>query len=324
VEQFSFLNYSKMPAILTVTFNPCLDVNVTVAAMKPEIKMRCENVLVQPGGGGINVARAIRRLGGQAVALLPSGGANGARLKKLLADESVAYIAVDIDGNTRENLIVKDSAAGVQYRLNMPGPILNEKACQALVEAVEIQPELDYLVISGSLAPGMKADIFDQLALVARRHKARLVVDTSGEGLRRALFCGAFLAKLSAHELASMAGRDELDSLDEIQHAARRIVEKGTRMVVVSLGAGGAFWMTGEQHGLITAPSVKTASTVGAGDSMVAGIIWALAIGRHVPEAVRYGVACGTAATMRAGTNLFRKADADVLLEQMKGKAQLI
>jgi len=313
-----------VPAILTITFNPCLDVNVTVAAMKPEIKMRCENTLIQPGGGGINVARAIRRLGGQAVALFPCGGANGLQLKKLLSGENVAYIAVDIDGDTRENLIVKDSGTGLQYRLNMPGPILDGKVCQALLQAVDLQPRLDFLIVSGSLAPGVKADIFDELAAIAIRKKARLVVDTSGESLRRALFCGAFLVKLSVHELASLVGRKELGSMDEIRCAAGRIVERGAPMVVVSLGAGGALWMTGEHHGLISAPSVKSLSTVGAGDSMVAGMVWSLAMGRQFPEAVRYGVACGTAATMHPGTSLFKKSDVDFLVEQMKDKVQRV
>jgi 6-phosphofructokinase 2 len=313
-----------VPAILTITFNPCLDLNVSVAAMKPEVKMRCENMLVQPGGGGINVARAIRRLGGQAGALFPCGGANGLQLKKLLSGENVPYIAVDIDGDTRENLIVKDGATGLQYRLNMPGPILDGKACQAILHATELQPRLDFLVVSGSLAPGLKADIFDALAAIAIRKKARLVVDTSGEGLRRALFCGAYLAKLSVHELASLVGRKELGSMDEIRSAAGRIVERGAPMVVVSLGAGGALWMTGEHHRVITAPSVKTLSTVGAGDSMVAGIVWSLAIGRPFPEAVRYGVACGTAATMHPGTSLFKKCDVDVLSEQIKDKVHSV
>lgn len=309
-----------VPAILTITFNPCLDINVNVAAMKPEIKMRCENTIVHPGGGGINVARAIRRLGGQAVALLPCGGANGLRLKKLLAEENVAYVAVDIEGDTRENLIVKDNATGLQYRLNMPGPTLDGKACQALLQAVELQPRLDFLVVSGSLAPGMKADIFDELAAIAIRKKARLVVDTSGEALHRALFCGAYLAKLSVHELASLVGRKEPGSIDEIRCAAGRIVERGAPMVVVSLGAAGALWITREHNGLISAPSVKTLSTVGAGDSMVAGMVWSLAVGRQFSEAVRYGVACGTAATMHPGTSLFKKSEADVLMEQIKDK----
>jgi 6-phosphofructokinase 2 len=288
--------------------------------MRPEIKMRCENLLVQPGGGGINVARAIRRLGGQAVALFPCGGANGLQLKRLLAEENVAYIAVAIDGDTRENLIVKDSATGLQYRLNMPGPTLDGKACQSLLQAVESQPRLDFLVVSGSLAPGMKADIFDELAAIAIRKKARLVVDTSGEGLRRALFCGAWLAKLSVHELASLTGGKEPGSMEEIRCAAGRIVERGTPMIVISLGAEGALWMTERHQGWISAPSVKTKSTVGAGDSMVAGMVWSLAIGRQFPEAVRYGIACGTAATMHPGTSLFENSDVSPLLEQIKVK----
>lgn len=280
--------------------------------------MRCENRLIQPGGGGVNVARAIKRLGGQAVALLPCGGANGRRLKNLLSGENVAYIAVDIDDDTRENLIVKDSATGQQYRLNMPGPVLDVRACQAILFAVQQQPRLDYLVVSGSLAPGMKPDVFDELAAIASRQKARLVVDTSGEALKRALFCGTYLAKLSVHELASLMGRKELNSMEEIRTAAGCIVERGVSVVVISLGEEGALWMTADHHGLISAPAVKPVSTVGAGDTMVAGIVWSLAIGRQIPEAVRNGVACGTAATLQPGTSLFNKKDVEMILQQMK------
>jgi 6-phosphofructokinase 2 len=313
-----------MPAILTVTFNPCLDVHVTVASMQPEIKMRCENMVVQPGGGGINVARAIRRLGGQALALLPAGGPHGLRLKQLLSEEDVAYMAVNIDGDTRENFIVKDWATGLQYRLNMPGPVMDAKSCQALLEAVQTQPRLDFLVISGSLAPGMHADIFDKFAAIARHKKARLIVDTSGEGLGRALYCGAYLAKLSVHELASVTGREQLSTLEEIANAAATVIDRGTSLIVVSLGSGGAFWMTGAAQGLIPAPPVKTITTVGAGDSLVAGLVWSMSIGRPLPEAVRYGVVCGTAATMHPGTSLFNKAEVDALLEAMKAKAHAI
>jgi len=189
-----------------------------------------------------------------------------------------------------------------------------------LLQAVESQPRLDFLVVSGSLAPGMKADIFDELAAIAIRKKARLVVDTSGEGLRRALFCGAWLAKLSVHELASLTGGKEPGSMEEIRCAAGRIVERETPMIVISLGAEGALWMTERHQGWISAPPVKTKSTVGAGDSMVAGMVWSLAIGRQFPEAVRYGIACGTAATMHPGTSLFENSDVSPLLEQIKVK----
>lgn len=307
-----------MPAIFTVTFNPCIDVNTNVASLKPEIKLQCTDILVQPGGGGINVARAITKLGGHAVALFPSGGDNGRKLKILLAKENVGFISVGISGDTRQNLIVADQSSGLQYRFNMPGPQLDEPACQQLLSVLREQPQLDYLVVSGSLAPGVSPDIFEDLTAIARQKKAMLVVDTSGAALKRAVACGADLVKLSVHELASITGGKDLSSFTEIEAAAVRIMTHGTQVVVVSVGPKGALWVSDGYSSRLDTPATKPVSTVGAGDSMVAGIVWSLSMGKHLSEAVEYGVACGTAATMHPGTSLCNKEDVAGILAKMK------
>jgi 6-phosphofructokinase 2 len=307
-----------VPAILTLTFNPCIDVNVSVDELKPEIKLRCNQPLIQPGGGGINVARAIRKLGGRAMALFPAGGANGQHLKTLLIDENIGFIPIRIQGETRQNIIVKDHASGLQYRFNMPGPELTSQDCQRLLSIVKDQPRLDYLVVSGSLAPGVTPEIFDELVTIACHKSARLIVDTSGPALKRAAFCGAHLLKISIHELSFLMGGKVLSTKAEIEEAASFIVSRGTSTVVISLGADGALWTSDSHHGYVTAPPVKTVSTVGAGDSMVAGIVWSLATGRQFPDAIRYGIACGTSATKHPGTSLCERKDVEHLLEQMK------
>ncbi|HVW59073.1 MAG TPA: 1-phosphofructokinase family hexose kinase [Puia sp.] len=309
-----------MPAIFTVTFNPCIDLNTCVEELRPEIKLRCSEPLVQPGGGGINVARAIRKLGGHANALFPCGGANGQRLKTLLEEEEVGFIAVNIPGNTRENIIVTERSTGNQYRLNMPGPQLDTAVCNALLSAIGSQPRLDYLVVSGSLAPGISPGIFQDIKAIVQRKKSVLVVDTSGEALKKAVDCKPDLVKLSVHELASLMRSEDLSSLTDIEAAARRLSDTGIRSIVISLGARGAFWISGNEHGRIRAPMVKTVSTVGAGDSMVAGIVMRLSAGRSLPEAVEYGVACGSATTMQAGTTLCNKEDVERIVLQIKDK----
>lgn len=309
-----------MPAIFTVTFNPCIDVNTNVEELRPEIKLRCSEPLVQPGGGGINVARAITKLGGHANALFPCGGANGQRLKTLLEEEKVGFIAVSITGNTRENIIVTERSTGNQYRLNMPGPQLDTNVCNALLSAISSQPRLDYLVVSGSLAPGISPGIFRDIKAIVQRKRSMLIVDTSGEALKRAVACKPDLVKLSVHELASLMGSGDLSSLTDIEAAARRLSDADVKSVVVSLGPRGAFWVSGNEHGHICAPIVKTVSTVGAGDSMVAGIVMDLSAGRPLSGAVEYGVACGSAATMHPGTTLCNKEDVERIVLQMKDK----
>lgn len=309
-----------MPAIFTVTFNPCIDVNTNVEELMPEIKLRCSEPLVQPGGGGINVARAIRKLGGHANALFPCGGANGQRLKTLLEEEEVGFVAISIPGDTRQNIIVTERSTGSQYRLNMPGPALGTNVCNALLSAIGSQPRMDYLVVSGSLAPGISPLIFQDIKAVAQRKRSMLIVDTSGEALKTAVACKPDLVKLSLHELTYFTGAEELSSLPEIAAAASHLLTVGVCAVVVSLGARGAFWTSGEQCGHVLAPSVKTVSTVGAGDSMVAGIVRYLSLGRPLSGAVEYGVACGSAATMHPGTTLCNKADVERIVLQMKDK----
>jgi 6-phosphofructokinase 2 len=307
-----------MPVIFTVTFNPCIDVNTSVASLAPEIKLRCADPLIHPGGGGINVARAITKLGGHAVALFPCGGEAGRQLKALLTEEHVAFVTEEISGSTRESLIVADNSTGLQYRFTMPGPVLNEAVCSGLLSVLYDQPRLDYLVISGSLPRGVPLDVFEELTAIAYRKKATLVVDISGEALAKAVECGAHLIKLSLHELASFAGVKDLPSTEEIEAAANKLLAHGTQAVIVSMGAAGALCVSDGYSIHVDAPPAKVVTTVGAGDSMVAGIVWQLAQGKHLSQALEYGVACGTAATMHPGTSLCDKKDVDALLEKMR------
>jgi len=312
-----------MPVIFTVTFNPCIDENISVDVLRPDIKLRCNEPLVQPGGGGINVARAITGLGGHATALFPYGGANGRRLKDLLSGEQITFESMAILENTRANIIITERSTGQQYKLNMPGPQLNDAACKGLLHVLEEQPRIDYLVVSGSLAPGVSPDIFQELKTIAFRKGAMLVVDTSGEALKKAVGCGADLVKLSVHELSSLTDVEELVSMAEIEAAARRLSAGGVKSVVVSMGSDGAFWVSGGQSGHIAAPAVKTVSTVGAGDSMVAGIVLSLSMGKPLSQAVKFGVACGSAATMHPGTTLCKKEDVETIMQRMNDKIDM-
>jgi len=307
-----------MPCIFTVTFNPCIDTHTSVSKLQPDVKLPCAAPLVQPGGGGINVARAILRLGGHADAIFPCGGEHCRTLKVLLACEKVGYIAVGINGETRQNMIVRDRSSGLQYKFNMPGPRLDEEAVQGILTALREQESVRYIVVSGSLPAGVSPDIFREIRSIATLRNALLIVDTSGEALKGAVAAGADLVKLSLHELAAFADGRPLMTIDEIETTAAEILDSGVATVVISMGERGALWVTRTGKGLIPSLQLKTQSTVGAGDSMLAGIVLQLSMGSSIDEAVEYGVACGTAATLQPGTTLCNRNDIVSILAGMR------
>ena len=308
-----------MRSIVTLTMNPALDVSTTVPYVLPDQKLRCEAPRYEPGGGGINVARVVRRLGGDALACFPTAGPAGDRLRGLLDGEGVRHTIVPVRGWTRENLNVLEQVSGRQFRFLMPGPVLGEDEWPRFLEWVEhVQPAPDFVVASGSLPPGVPSDFYARLARLVRRMGSRLVLDTSGEALTAAVREGVYLLKPSLREFRTLAESPGSDDADLAAIAAAAVREHHwCEVLVLSLGAGGALWVDAAERERLTAPSVPVKSTVGAGDSMVAAIVVILASGRSVREAVRFGVAAGAAAVMNPGTELCLRADADRLVDQV-------
>lgn len=309
--------------IATLTLNPAVDQSTTVDHVSPEEKLRCDRPRFDPGGGGINVSRAVRRMGGAARAVYLAGGPGGEILEELLEGEGVEHLVVEIEGRTRQNLAVLDDSSDDQYRFTFPGPDVTEDEWRRCLEVLEeLEPVPSYLVASGSLPPGLPADTLGELARRCRGRGVRLVVDSSGEPLCRAVEEGVFLVKPNLRELGQIVGR-ELEHDRMIEAAARKLVDDGRcRAVVVSLGAGGALLVTGEESSLrVNPPTVPIRSRVGAGDSMVGGLVLALARGLEMDEAVRYGVAAGAAAVTTPGTELCRGEDVERLFGEMSEQA---
>lgn len=302
-----------------MTINPAVDKSTTVEKMIPEKKLRCGVPVIEAGGGGINVSKAICELEGETLAIFPAGGANGALLQQLLSDRKVPYKAIQVAAETRENMTVTDLSVNAQYRFVMPGNVLNAAETDACIrEVVTFQPLPQIIVASGSLPPGAPADFFMRLARIAKEKGARLIIDTSGEPLQKAAREGVYLLKPNLSELCSLVGKEYLQ-LDEVADAARRVVSMGyCEILVASMGPAGALLISKDQELRVPAPIVKKVSTVGAGDSMVAGIAYMLEQQQNLLEVLRFGVACGTAATMGLGTRLFEKGDAMRLYEWLK------
>jgi len=300
-----------MSNIVTVTFSPCIDKTTSVKKLLPDKKLHCAAPKLEPGGGGINVARAIKKLGGNATVIFPSGGYTGKYFNHLLEAENIHAVIIEIQNETRENIIVLDEAENAQYRFGMPGTNLSDAEWMQCLKAVEEIKDISFIVASGSLPPGVPLNIFAQLAKIAKNKNAKFVVDTSGEALREAVNEGVYLLKPNLGELCFLSGKTHLKQL-EIEAAAKEIIAEGKcEVVVISMGEQGALFVTSDLIKKIKPSAVIKKSNVGAGDSMLAGIVYYLSKQKDITEAVKYGVACGTAATINTGTELCNLKDVE-------------
>jgi 6-phosphofructokinase 2 len=239
-------------------------------------------------------------------------------LHYLLEQEGLAHRPIPFNGWTRESLVMLEESTGQQYRFGMPGPHLSDAEWQrCLQELRAINSKVDFIVASGSLPPGVPDDFYARVARIGKDVGAQVVVDTSGEPLRLALSEGVYLIKPNIREFRELMGLGMADE-SEISATARKMVSDGQcEVVVISLGAAGILMVSQEDHEHIQPPTVPIVSKVGAGDSTVAGIVLSLARGNALRDAIRFGVAAGTAAVMTPGTELCRREDAERLYKQM-------
>lgn len=310
-----------MHHILTIALNPALDINTAVQALQPDKKLRCAVPNIEAGGGAVNVARVILLLGGRAELVYFAGGFNGRRLTSLLKMEGIAGFPIRINGETRENVNVQDRSCDRQYRFILPGPAVLEAECQRMLDVVKKRGvRAGYFVISGSFPPGITAGFLQELKEIAADVGARIIADTSGDALKEIVRSGVYLIKPNIGELAVLSGCARLSEAEAVGAAREVITAGGCEVAVVSLGEAGALLVTADLSERIPAPVVKRVSTVGAGDSMVAGIVFGLQKGMPLREAVRLGIACGTAATLNPGTAVCKKGDVERLYSSIRSE----
>ncbi len=302
--------------ILTITLNPCIDKSSKAEKLKPESKLRCTEVVNEPGGGGINVSKALKKLETTSVALFPAGGHNGNNLCSLLKEENIVFHAVDTKVETRENWIVLETSTNNQYRFTFPGREVQEETIKTLVDQIRnFSPS--YIVASGSLPPGLPDYFYGLIVKNAKSIGAKTIVDTSGPALQALKGKGAYLIKPNISELCKMLNIEYLE-MNEVADAAQQAIMDGfAELIAVSMGPDGAWLVSKDESHFAAAPKVKKRSTVGAGDSMVAGMTYMLQQNRSLKEIISFGVACGSAATMNEGTQLFKKEDVERLFAGM-------
>ena len=300
-----------MTAVLTVTMNPSIDISASTERVAPIRKLRCTAEQRDPGGGGINVARVVKRFGADCRALYPAGGSPGRLLRRLLDEEGIVSLPVDIAADTRESFTVQDESSRNQYRFVLPGPELNAGEWRQCLDRVASSPDpAAYVVASGSLPPGVPDDFYARVARIAAVRGTRVVLDTSGPALAAALDEGVHLIKPNLRELRDLSGQP-LEGETDWADAAAELVRRGKADVVaLTLGHLGALLVSRDLRLRAGALSVNISSAVGAGDSFLAAMVWRLSSGSTLEEAFRYGVAAGTAALLTPGTELCREDDA--------------
>ena len=306
------------PRIVTLTVNPTVDIACDADTVQPIRKVRTYNDMQDPGGGGVNVARVVHELGGDALAVMLSGGFPGQFLEELLAEEHVPCRPLHIAGRTRISYTVHDRDSRQEYRFVAEGPLVAEAEWQAALAAVE-QEHGDWIVASGSLAPGMPENFYARVAAIAARAGRHLVLDTSGPPLRAALGRGLALIKPSLGEFEALAGR-ALRGEGELEQAAAAMVREGAaERIAVTRGHLGAMLATAA--GVLHLPpvDVEARSAVGAGDSFTGAMVLALARGATDEDAFAWGMAAGAAAVMHTGTAHPARADVEWLHARLRG-----
>ncbi len=264
------------------------------------------------------MARVLRRFGCAAPAMFPAGGPNGQILRALLKQEGIAAISVPIAQDTRQDFTVTETLGGGQYRFVFPGAELTRAEARHLLQVIEtIEPAPRFIVASGSLPQGASPSFIADLARIAVRRAAKLVVDTSGPALAAVVEQPVYLIKPNRHEFDDLT-HSSLDSEKRQLEAARMVLrEKPLEMIALILGGRGALLVTREGALRGMAPELQPVSSVGAGDCFLAGLVWQLSGGAPNKEALRFAIAAGAAALLAPGTELCRPADIERLLPQV-------
>ncbi|MGO8914095.1 MAG: 1-phosphofructokinase family hexose kinase [Bradyrhizobium sp.] len=295
--------------IVTLTINPAVDVSTSVARMVPFTKMRCAQAHRDPGGGGINVARALMRLGLESTAIYPAGGATGQLLATLVEREGVRSMVIPTSNDTREDITILDGTTREQFRLVFPGARLNDIEWQeCLASIARITPQPAYIIASGSVPPGVPHDFFGRVTQASKAH-SKIIVDTSGPFLKAALEAGVYLIKPNLREfqeLAEITATDEASLVD----AGRGLIDRyRIEVIALSMGSDGALLVTRDMALRANGLPIEPISVSGAGDSFLGAMVWSLVKGNSLEIALRYGVAGGSAALLNPGTELCRPED---------------
>ncbi|WP_288047864.1 PfkB family carbohydrate kinase [Nocardia sp.] len=299
-----------------MTLNPTIDITMTTPRLISEGKNRARRPIVHGGGGGINVARGIRRLGGSALALHTRGREPGRYLDRLLDEEDLPHRGVDIDGDTRTAFIVAEEWTGHSYHVVPPGPELGEADQQRFLEAVAATaPDFAYLVLTGSATPRLREDFCADIVRAVADTGTEVILDITAPQLRKVLMNEVFLIRLDRDTAGSLIGRP-IESFDDARATNDYLLDAGaTAHAITTVGALGAVYSTPEAHYELSAPVLASGphSDACAGDSLIATVVHRLTRGDTCVRACAYGVAAAAATVALPGAEMFARDDVETL-----------
>lgn len=303
-----------MPRIATLTPNPSIDLLFETDRLVWEDANRVDAPRRRAGGQGINVVRAARALGGDAVAIAPLGGRPGHELRELLEPEGVPLRAVRIEGETRVFFGVRERETGRSLLVNPRGPAISAEEASRLVEETDCALREDaprWLACCGSLARGLEPDFYARARALAQARGTAFVPDCDGEALRLASEGGCDLLVPNEHEAARLLGRDALETGDEAEAVVA--LRRWAPVACITMGGAGAVCADGSGAWRATPPAVPSGSAVGAGDAFLAAFLLSLDGGADSPDALRRAVSAGTAVLLSRGSDLLLATDVDAL-----------
>ncbi|MEO1240441.1 MAG: 1-phosphofructokinase family hexose kinase [Pseudomonadota bacterium] len=299
-----------MPDILTVTLNPAIDIAANVTRLEARGKLRCHAPHIDPGGGGVNVSRAIKELGGDSLAFVAVGGPIGDWYVELLNSEGVNAVQFEIGGHTRQSFAVTEEETGEQYRFVLPGPTWSkDESERALAEIIALSENKSYIVLSGSLPPGAPDDFYSRIAASIPNKITRVVLDTSAAALTTSVKKSTksfYCIRMNTRE-AQQFGKSLFAETDATSLAKALVDRQVAEVVIVTHGEKGAVLATQNLSLSITPPQVKVVSAVGAGDSFVGAFTLGMSKNWSLRAACRYGVAAAASAMTTPATVLCQK-----------------
>jgi 1-phosphofructokinase family hexose kinase len=304
--------------IFTVTLNPAVDRELTVDSIAFDTVLRASDWQVDCGGKGFNVARMLKSLGVASTALGFAAGKTGELLDKRLQALGIETDFTWVEGETRTNVSIVSSENGRYVKVNEPGPTIAEEHLLLLKEKIHARARSgDWWVVAGSLPPGVPAEFYGEIIEIIHAAGAKVFLDTSSEALRQSCSAGPLLVKPNAEEAHELTGLPVSDTR-EIAEAGAAICKMGPANVIVSLGKDGALLVNGRDVWKAASPEIIEKNPIGAGDSMVAGMVWGLSEEADLSEALRRGIACGAATASRNGTTVGSRAQVEELLQKVQ------
>jgi len=303
--------------IYTVTLNPALDRTIWIDELQQEDVNRIHREENYAGGKGIDVSRMIQILGGDSIALGFLGGYTGLEIEGILLNEGIAHDFVRTSEETRTNIIIHETKNGKELKFSASGPEIQPAELGLLIQKIDsLKPSPSFVVISGSIPVGLNAGIYTQLTLAFEKLGARVVLDADGDALRKGIKATPYIIKPNVKELSRIIG-SEPKSKDEFVGASRKLLSGELEIVVLSAGSSGLYVVQKDSAFRTIPPEVEAVNTVGAGDAVVAGLVWGLETGVSLKDSAILGTACGTATVLSEGTAMGSRETIEKLLREI-------